>query len=410
MQSKLPNFQSSEVQKLLAWLLLASCLFVMCKKVDNPLEVDTDLPARFGSSNLFQVIATYPTNRALLVDEDNSLPGIQATVIITFSDYLDEKTIKDGFSIFNTTTSSPFFADTFYYSGLARKLYIKSSNWTPSSAFLLTLKSDKIKNRFGAALDGDGDGKEDGAPFDNKLLTFYTTGSSPDSCPDITAPRVVSISPDTQRIRSRMPNINITFNKRMDTLTFNDINVKLLDATGSSIPITIMRGLTSVSFQPHDSLLWDRVFTVKLISEGIKAESIKGTISYLRKLDGNFDGPSATEPDFSFYFLLDSIAPPTVANLTRGQNNFLIEFSTLMDERSLTDDNVKGFDDKGYNPGRIVLRTENNRTKLEYYFTRPVEGRIKVLVLRSVKSNKGRNLDVNGNGIGGEIFDDYWNR
>ncbi len=384
---------------------------ISCKKGENPLDVNTDLPAGAGAQNLPKVEATYPNNRSLLMDEDNTTPGIQAAIIVTFSDYMDEESFtRDAVLITNTTTLSTFTPETILYLATHRRLYIKSNSWTGSSAFLLTLKSSKIKNTFGAPLDGDGNGKEDGAPYDDKLLTFYTSGSSPDSCVDIFPPQISSIFPDTGRITNRMPMVLVTFNKRMDTLTFSEANVKLQDEMGRSIPINIIRRLNEVSFQPRESLLWDRLYIVKLVSDGIKAESSKGKPGYLRRLDGDGDGCEATEPDFSFYFLLDSIAPPVVWDLTRGADNFRITFSTLMDESSLTETTVRGYDDKGYNGGRIALLTENNRTTLYYYFLRPVAGRIKVFISRDVRSNKGRKLDGNGNGIGGEIFDDYWNR
>ncbi len=398
------------MKRFILFLLISFLLFFISCKEKNPFEVDTDLPKETGAGNLPKVIATYPENRSCLYDEEPNTPGIQAVVVITFSDYMDETTInRDAITILNTTTLSTFSPDTIFYNNAARSLYIKSDNWSGSSAFLLSLKADKIKNKFGKPLDGDADNEEDGAPYDDFLLTFWTSGSLPDSCVDILPPKITSLSPDTQRITNPLPQISISFSKNIDTSTLNITTIKLISEDGASLPVNINKNPRWLSFSPRESLIWGKIYTFKLIANEIKAESVKGCPNYILKLDSDNDGPEADEPDFSSYFLLDTITPPTIENVIRESDNFVVRFSTLMDESSLSEERVKGFDSKGYNPGRIVILTENNKTTLYYYFLRPVEGRIKIFISRDCLSKNGRKLDANGNGIGGEVFDDYWN-
>ena len=186
--------------------------------------------------------------------------------------------------------------------------------------------------------------------------------------------------------------------------------------TGDAVPIdTVYCTPTSISFklkQTSDSLINGTRYFFVINSANLKAKYLRNTPAYLLPLDADWDGPEPTEPNFVWYFLYDTIAPPTVSNWEQITSGIRVNFSTRMDETTLTAENIKIFDATGYIPGTFVIlnrNTDNVTTSVEYYFERAANAPYKVFVSKNVKSNKNRMLDSNGNGIGGEEKDDYWN-
>jgi hypothetical protein len=400
-------------------ILIAVLLFIACKQENILPPVNTDLPT-IGAGNFPYVQNVSPQNRALLTDDDPDTSGIQATVVVTFSDFMDPESFSGNVKVMNTTTGDSVPGIKVSYNKEARKLYVRSEGWSSSSAYLLRLVCGGIKNRYGTILDGNRDGVDDGSPYDDYITTFYTTGSASDSCVPTTPPVITSVSPDTERITNPRPTITITFSTGMDTANLANYltNFKLFKGSvaGDPVPIdTVYCTPNIISFklkQTSDSLLNGNKYYFVIKSANLKAKYPRNTPDYLLPLDADYDGPEPNEPDFVWYFLYDTIAPPTVSDeaITNGRR---FNFSKRMDETTLNQENIKVFDATGYVPGTFVIlnRTVGNvvMTSVEYYFERTTNGPFKVFVAKNVKSTKGRMLDSNGNGIGGEDNDDYWN-
>lgn len=399
-------------------LLIGIILFFACKQENLLPPIDTDLPT-VGSGNFPYVSSVSPQNRSILSDDDPDTSGIQASVVVTFSDFMNPESFSGNVKVMNTTTGDSVPNIKVNYNKEARKLYIRSEGWSSSSAYLLRLITAGIKNRYGTFLDGDRDGIADGSPYDDYLTTFYTSGSASDSCVAIIPPRITAITPDTERITNPQPTITITFSAGMDTTNCANYitNFKLFKGspTGDPVPIdTVSCTPIQISFklkQPSDSLLNGNRYYFVITSANLKAKYPRNTPDYLLPLDSDYDGPEPSEPNFTWYFLYDTIAPPTVSHepITNGRR---FNFSKRMDETTLTSENIKVFDATGYVPGTFVIlnrTTDNVTTSVEYYFERTTNGPIKVFVSKNVKSTKGRMLDSNRNGIGGEDNDDYWN-
>jgi hypothetical protein len=399
-------------------LLFGVILFFACKQ-ENPFPAyDPDLPT-IGAGNFPYVMSVDPANRGLLSDDDPDTSGIQANVVVNFSDFMDGATFSGNVTVTNTTTGDVVPSVVISYNKEARKLYIHSEGWSSSSAYLLRLVSGGIKNRFGTVLDGDRDGKNDGSPYDDYITTFYTSGSASDSCVATTVPIITSISPDTVRITTPQPDMTINFSTGMDTTNLTDFiaSFKLHKGseTGDAVPMdTVYCTPYAIQFklkQASDSLINGTKYFFVINSANLKAKYLRHTPDYLLPLDADYDGPEPTEPNFVWYFLYDTIAPPTVSDdpMSNGRK---FNFSTRMDETTLTAENIKVFDAMGYIPGTFVIlnrNTDNVTTSVEYYFERGANVPFKVFVSKNVKSNKNRMLDSNGNGIGGEEKDDYWN-
>lgn len=399
-------------------LSLAVLLFFACKKENLFPDYDTDLPTT-GANNFPHVVNVSPNNRGQLSDDNPDTSGIQASVTVTFSDYMDWATLTGNVKVINTTTGGEVQSIVVTYNAEARKAYIRSDGWASGSAYLLTLSAgaDGIKNRFGTVIDGDNDGYIDDTPYDDYLTTFFTSGSAPDSCVAIRPPRVASITPDTERVFVPQPEITINFSSMMDTTNLANYisNFKFFKGSmsGDPVPIdTVYCTPMAIRFEPRDSLLVGNKYFFVITSANVKAKYPSNTPAYLLPLDADYDGPEPTEPNFSWYFLYDTIAPPRVSSWEQITNGVRINFSTRMDLTTLTSENVKIFDQLGYAPGTFVFvsrGSDNYYTSLEYYFERMTTTPFKVFVSKTVKSTMGRMLDSNENGIGGEDKDDYWN-
>ncbi|MEO0079914.1 MAG: membrane lipoprotein lipid attachment site-containing protein [candidate division WOR-3 bacterium] len=390
-------------------LVLAGC------QLDNPLTGNTDQPLGTGAGNLPKVVAVVPQNRGLLPDDNPDKPGIQGTVEVTFSDYMDEAGLTSAnLTVLNTATGEEVQGLEIGYLPEARKLFVRSEEWPAGSEFLLTLATPGVKNSYGTVLDGNGNGRDDGAPYDDFLTTFYVSGGNPANCVPTKRPIVQSISPDTVRITQFRPQIRIQFSGPMDTLTLKTAdgkpqNIQLASEQGNAVPLDLVTASRwELAVVPKESLLMGRRYVVTLASGNIRADYPTHTPDYLRALDPLGDGAQATEPDLVWYFALDTLVPPRVADVNGITDGIEIEFTTLMDTATLNSATVQVYDGNGFVPGRLRLyRTAGGITVVDYYFSRQVAGGLRVFVSHLVSSNQGLLLDSNGNGIGGEVTDDY---
>jgi hypothetical protein len=381
-----------------------------CKKLGNPLNPDTDLPLGTGAGNLPTVTGIEPAYRAQLRDDQPGDTGIQATVVVTFSDYMDPDSVVKSVTATNTTTGQVVGGLATTYEPEARKLYIRSQAWPRNAAFLLALSSTRARNRWGAPLDGNRNGTSEGGPYDDALTTFYTAGSDPDSCVPTWPPSVSVIGPDTILVIDTLPEISVSFMSKMDTSKLVAASFKLVKDNGTSVALT----RTSVSpqhveFYPATALSFGHRYTFTIIESAVKGSAPANTPEYLLNLDSDNDGAEAQEPDFSFYFLCDTLRPPEV-EASDYTDRFEFDFSEVMDGTTLTAANIRAFDGTGYVPGSLVVTLDGpgNATRVYYYFSRPLNGGLRAFVSRAVRSKDGVQLDGSGNGIGGEPWDDYW--
>lgn len=399
-------------------LLFGVILFFACKK-ENPFPAyNPDLPT-IGAGNFPYVVSVDPSNQGLLPDDDLDTADIQASVVVTFSDFMDEASFSGNVTVMNTTTGDMVSSVVISYNKEAKKLYIRSEGWSSSSSYLLRLVTGGIKNRYGTQLDGYHDHINHGSPYDDYITTFYTNGSNSDSCVATAVPTITSISPATTRIVNPQPAMTINFSTAMDTTDLTEyigsFKLHKNSLTGDAVPMdTVFCTPYSIQFklkQASDSLINGTMYYFVINSANLKAKYPRHTPDYLLPLDADFDGPEPTEPSFVWYFLYDTIAPPTVSNLEQIDYGIRVDFSKRMDEATLTAENIKIFDEMGYIPGTFVILNRNTdpvTTSVEYYFEREANDPFRVFVSKNVKSNKNRMLDSNGNGIGGEEKDDYW--
>jgi hypothetical protein len=381
-----------------------------CKKLGNPLNPDTNLPLGTGAGNLPIVAQVEPAYRDELMDDQPGDTGIQATVVATFSDYMDPDSVVKSAKVTNTSTGQVVTGLTVSYDADARKLYIRHSAWAANSAYLLTLSSGLAKNRWGTPLDGNRNGKSDGSPYDDALTTFFTRGSDSGSCVPTWPPAIEEIDPDTIRMADTLIAIAVWFTSEMDTSTLVLSNFKLVRDDGA--PVTLTRFAVSpyyVTFMPAAGLSFGHRYTFTILQSTVKGKAPANTPAYLLNLDTDNDGPEAAEAAFTSYFLCDTVAPPQV-EVSDFAGRVEFDFSDLMDGTTLTVENLRVFDGNGYVPGSLVVTRSapGNSTRVYYYFSRPTDGNLRAFVSRATKAQSGAQLDGSGNGIGGEPWDDFW--
>lgn len=381
-----------------------------CKKLANPLNPDTNLPLGTGAGNLPTVAQVEPSSRDELVDDQPSDTLIQATVVVTFSDYMDPDSVVKSAKVTNTSTGQVVTGLDVNYDADARRLYIRHLAWTANSAFLLTLSSSLARNRWGTPLDGNRNGKADGSPYDDALTTFYTQGSSSNSCVPTRPPTIDYIDPDTVRMADTLIAIAVWFTSEMDTTTLVLSNFRLLRDDGA--PVTLTRFSVSpyyVTFMPAAGLSFGHRYTFTILESTVRGKAPANTPAYLLNLDTDKDGPEAAEAGLTSYFLCDTVAPPEVDG-RGGSNGFEFDFTKVMDAATLTLENIRVFDSTGYVPGSLVVTSDapGGLTRVYYYFSRPSDGNLRVFVSRATKARSGAQLDGSGNGIGGEPWDDVW--
>lgn len=381
-----------------------------CQKLDNPLNPDTNLPLGTGAGNLPTVTGIEPAYRAQLRDDQPGDTGIQATVVVTFSDYMDPDSVVKSVTATNTTTGQVVGGLATTYDPEARKLYIRSQAWPRNAAFLLALSSTRARNRWGAPLDGNRNGTSEGGPYDDALTTFYTEGSDADSCVPTWPPTIEYIDPDTVRMADTLIAIAVWFNSEMDTTTLVLPSFRLVRDDGT--PVTLTRFSVSpyhVSLMPAAGLSFGHRYTFTILESAVKGKAPANTPAYLLNLDTDNDGPEAAEPALTSYFLCDTVAPPEV-EASDYQDQVEFDFTKAMDPATLTSANIRVFDGAGYVPGSLVVTNDapGNHTRVYYYFSRPTDQDFRAFVSRLVKSKSGAQLDASYNGIGGEPWDDYW--
>lgn len=396
----------------LAFVTLGLLLIAGCKQAENQLHPDLGLPLGTGAGNLTFVEQVTPNNATLLADDNPTVTGIQATIVITFSDFMDRSSILPAVSVINATTGEPVQNLVTSYSDDARKLFVRHEAWTSNSSYLLCIATGGARNRWGRPLDGNRNGTAEPSPYDDYFTTFYTTGSTPDSCINIQPPRVTAVVPDTARITDTLPLVRITYSRPMDTLTLKPVNFRLLSNTGASVQldsVTIVP--TQATFRPRSPLRFGDTYRLVLIDTAIRARGLRNSPAHLLRLDTDNDGPEPTEPEWSSYFLCDTVPSPTVtvSPITGGRR---FQFSVRMDTASLLPSRIRLFDNRGYVPGTFnyPFGCADGVLTLDYFYSRPVSGSVRAFVAKEISSTKGRMLDgqATPNGIGGEPWDDYW--
>jgi hypothetical protein len=396
-------------------LILLSILFltIACQKAENLLGIDPSLPDGTGAGNLPKVNAIAPAAGGQLTDQNSTLAGIQGRIEVIFSDFMDETTlIPANIEILNTKTNAPLVTNlTTEYFPEIKKLFIYLDTVPSASAYLLRLKD--MTNLYGVRLDFDGDNNDDTSPYDDYLSTFYTSGNT-DTLVALGWPTLGTLDPYLERVTNQQPVITVNFQNTgaygMDPATLIPGNFSLVSTSGTNYALdTIAVSGSQVLLQPTGNLPYGDNYRLTITCSNIKMLAKSTTPDYIVVLDGNDNGPQATEPDTGGYFRVDTLVPPqvTVSSITNGAK---FTFTEKIDETTINFTNLKVFDSEGFVPGdlRIYSNPSQTYTMVDYYFKRSVSGAKTAFISKAVMDEKGYYFDGDGNEIGGEPWDDLY--
>jgi len=385
-------------------------LIIACKEA-NELEITPEAPDGVGSSDLPVVSAISPSVYGQLTDQNSVKTGIQAKIEVTFSDFMDVATITESNVILrNTATGSDVTTFTTEYFPESKKLFIYVDTAASASLFLLRLVTGGMTNTYGSSLDFDGDNFADGTPYDDYHASFWTAGAT-DTIVTRTQPKITSVSPESLAINVQQPLITINFNSNMDTTTLNTSTITLEDENGNTQTLTVTnKTLTSIELQPASNLALATNYLVTVNCASIERLGDSETPSYLLALDGDDDGPEETEPDIQWSFRVDDPTLPPTASLSTGgiTNGVRYIFSDLIDETTITTTTLRVYDGIGHVPGHFRIYDDGVQTFVEYYYKRSLSGSRRAFVSKSIQATNGYFYDGNGNGIGGEPWDDKY--
>jgi len=396
-------------------LLILTCSLILvlaCQKGANDLVVNGDLTLGTGAANLPTVEAISPAAYGEIVDQYSTPAGIQGKIEVTFSDYMDQASVTNlaNITLLNTTTGAEVSTGitTEYFPDL-RKLYIYIDPVPADGKYLLRLASGGMVNTYHQPLDFDGDNAIDGA-YDDYLISYWTQAANADTFVIPAQPTITAFLPDTIATIITQPIITITFTGNMDTLTLNTSNITLANESGSAQTLNLIsRSANSVVLQPASALPTAANYRITVKCDNIKRLGDHATPPEFLKLDGNQDGPGASEPDLQSIFRVDDPALPPTCNVTAiGTSGALFTFSRLIDEATISTATIAVYDNAGYVPGQFRIYTDptNTYTLLEYYFQRTIGAGRNGWISKNLKATNGYLFDGNGNGIGGEPWDD----
>ncbi|RKZ24117.1 hypothetical protein DRQ16_00510, partial [bacterium] len=404
---------------------LVFLLVLSCAKKENPLSVDHTAgnPSAIGTA-LPTVVDTDPANKGEITDENGGVSGIQARIKIVFSDYMDETTINSTNVLFYNVMENKYEDVDMEYDAARKTLYLSKAEFQDNCAFVLILKPG-ITNLAGNPLDGNGNGKADGDPYDRAVFYFYTgTGNGIVNAARITPPVLAYVQPDTGGNVPVNTGFRVRFeNGPIDTMTLKSTSWFHVEKTSTGTSVTLDMNIVSnnkdstvVAFgiSGGDTLDSGEEYTItvdagKLMAFPDTLEALGCTLTtFLKDVDMDGDGLEAEEQNVVVYFITQGIDFPRVHGLVSGDKGdyFYFKFTKKMDVSTFTKENIRVFDSEGYVPG--TMRIDLDSMGVEYYYDREVLGEVIGWVSMEVRDTDGNMLDGNGNGIGGEEGKDDW--
>lgn len=388
-------------------LLIISAVLILlvgCGKKDNPFAPNTDINTG-KLDNLGKVLRFEPGyNQQLTVNE----------IRIYFDDYMDASTINStNLTVYDVVARAPVTV-TVTYNKDAR-LAILTGTFIDNTKFLITVKAD-VKTLGGQLLDGNGNGRSEGTPYDDQLsLCWRGTGNAifvrtfPPLFDSTTSTpfRSGNVPTDTNVLT-----IQLRFTGGpMDTLTLKDLSNIELKAGGSGVGLRVVSVTGSgVDLKATTNLTANTLYELTIRGAKVKAgKDTTGLDNYLLILDGDYDGTEATEPDRKWqFFTAGTNTPPRLSSVTAiaAPPGAAFNFNARMKDATLTSDKVKVYDAAGYVPGSFVFSPDTS--VVYYYYQRTVGATRQYFVSKEVQANTALKFDGNNNGIGGEPWDDKW--
>lgn len=393
---------------LLILTILALLLVFSCSKKDNPFE-----PNRGGYNdavqmNLSFINALNPGYGGTIVDQDPDASGIQGEFEIYFEDFMNASTVTTT-NIEVGGVGSLTNATLTYYPELKKAVY--RGDFSNDGCFIVTLKSG-LQNEGGVQFDGNNNGWADGSPYDDYRYTLVT-GAGVDTF-DFDHPEISTVSPGISNNVMVTTAITVTFaDGDLDTNTLTTTNVSLENASGNTVPCTLVtRSLGHITIQPTTELDTAAQYTVNVVCSAIEDMEDNQCVG----MDGDNMGYIANIPDYTWDFVTDDYGssnfdgdPPVVTSAMVAGDELVVSFNDYMVTSTFTASNIRVFDGNGQNlVGSIIVDLDERG--FHYTLENAVGGTTYTLWISPMVQEQSPGdwyLDGNGNGVGGEWDDEY---
>ena len=407
----------------LAVLLAAVLAFNSCGKKENPYEPNTDAAMGSVAANLVTAsqISFSPGLGVAMTDFDGDASnGIQGQVIIVFPVNMSAATVNLAnveLTAYNPSGNEITGLTYVYYPEIRRMVI--SGTFANNKRYKITLKTG-LRSQGGAAVDGNGNGRFDGSPYDDYIRHFLT-GTPTDPVPDITHPVLTAWGPGTGSYTSQAILLGLLFDAGdFDTMSVKN-TVTLRDSAGNPVAIKSAGVAGSAMFfdgnTAADTLRYNtRYYVTVAVNSITDSQSVYGK----RKASWSDYGYVASVPNLVWSFRRQAavvagqdITPLSVTGaFYDGPTALRVTCNDSLDYGTVNTTNAKVFRMSGgqiaelvstrvfYYPGDISAR--------QFRFTTVdmvVGNSYQVWLSRNLRDNAGWYLDGNGNGIGGEAGD-----
>jgi hypothetical protein len=396
-------------------ILLVGFIFSGCGKPESALTPGTEY---YGTeaAYIIGIPNSIPGNYGMITDLDPSTATeIEGEIFINFTGMnggdINPATVNSTNITIESVTSGASVNDLTITYDAGLKRIIIAGTFSNDAAYRIVLSAN-LRTIGNGQIDGNGNGKADGIPYDNYDLYVYTgTGSS-----DFYTPGPLSITWywPTGGNQSIMPWIELDFEwyttNMLDTSKVNLANFSLVkEETGTTVTCDLIMKMGSfIGIQPASNLDYATIYKVTF-----KTTEFSDTMDNLPVLWGDYNYGDDI-PDISYRFMTvgdpgnDIYATPFEVNsVSQSGNEVKIVFSDTINTETFTNERLRMVD-----PNELVLpyeiRYDNDKETIYLSLANAtVSGTYEFYFSRDLESTHEWKLDGNGNGIGGENTDPH---
>jgi len=402
---------------ILMLLFLAGCSF---KPAEMP-DFNNSMGLNISGTTQLNFVGSNPSDGDEINDVDADESNIQGILYFYFNDYLSNSSvISDNIEITTTSTNGDYDDIVITYEKNFKRIKVEGT-FENDAAYTFRFASGGIQSASGSYFDGNGNGINDGAPYDDVYFQFYT-GTGFVDFEDYSNAYITYVD----NMGGFFSPINawfwIDFSSVVDSADFVNNTTLIKASNGDEVDLEL--------------IAWGGTWAYFELDGG--GDLAYRTLYYLNFETSNMTGDNempminpngyyvASIPDIRAPFLTygempddDDVAPyvnstPSVSN---GSPFATINFSEKMDPTTLTAENIKIFGWDSYAGTRVLIKGDLSimpgNTSVQYSLIHVQWDRITdldVYVAKEVTDDSDKNwmLDSNGNGIGGEDMDPVW--
>ncbi len=405
----------------LAVLLVAVLAFNSCGKKENPYEPNTDAAMGSVAANLINsgAVNVTPGLGVALFDLNTDSLGIQAQIIITFPVNMNAGTVN----LTNIEVDAIQGGTITYYPEL-RKAVIYGT-WTAGAYWVKVVFKTGLQGQGGGYIDGNGNGKADGAPYDYKKY-YVCVGAPVTPAPDFVHPALINGFPYGGGVNPIHPGFYCTFDNNDIDSNLVRANFSVRDSTGRSISLKSAGtaggpGSWFVLFQTTgaDSILTSNApYTVNVnlnaISDTNGNKAVWSNYGYVANI------ANAVWPFRTSTTAAGDYTPVRYITYSKTATELIVTFNDTLNYTTINANTFKVYKTSGGNLSSAVYgRIYYQPSDVGAYQVRftlenapiadpPNSTNYRFYLSRNIRDNTGWYLDGNNNGIGGEAGVPGW--